>query len=411
MPPQSATSDPSKIEAEASALGADLSRALARLAAAVTDAKGPVALSKATGVDKVLASRILGAVSAADPIGAVRRMPGPEPLRRFVKAAASRGADAVEVRTAREAIDRFEALIRARAGDRSGLDAMLSAWVPEARAEFELRRKQAAFRAVSQIKGVAARALLASVVLTPSADPTRIDVTWLNGLLGLHRVRPGAAARVATRRIATPGGARTPLTLDGQPITWGEGTVPLLERFCSTPLPALDVRAAGEAVHYTLGGGALGEQSAVDLVFAERNPAELLRHADPEHKRWAFFFAEAQTPAAVLQFDLFVHEDLYPGQSPTLRIYDTAGEGVASPNDPTRDMDTWPIAERIDTLEPGPAATGPVARSPDIPRYTELLTHVLERLDAEPARLRGFRCRVAFPLHGSQVTMMFRTTG
>ncbi len=416
-------SDAAGLEIEAAALGRDLSGSLRRLVSAVGAGRGPMALSRAVGVDKVLASRILGAVGAADPIGAIRRMPGPEPLRRFVKATATRGAGAPEVQTAREAIDRFERMIRARGGDRSGLDAMLSAWVPEARQEFELRRKQAAFRAISQIKGVAAKTLLATVVITPSADIGRLDVTWVNGLFGLHRVRPGAVAKLATRRVATHDPARVPRTLDGQPIGGG---VPLLEEYCSSPLPALEARAAGEVVHYTLGGGdgagrggeseALGAEAAVDLVFAERNLGELARYVDPAQKRWAFFFAEAQTPVTALQFDVFVHEDVYPGQVPTLRVYDTVGEGVASPNDPTRDFDEWPVEERIEVLGGGGARRahgagggGITVRSADVPRYAEMMGEVWKRLGIGAETLRGYRCRVAFPLHGSQVTMVFGT--
>jgi hypothetical protein len=344
---------------------------------------------------------VLSAVRAPDPIAAIRRMPGPEPLRRLVRAAGARGVPEATLALAYESIDRFDRVIRNRAGDRSSLDAILSAWVPESRGEFELRRKQSAFRAMSQLKGVATRALMATVVLAPSADGQHVDVTWVNALIGLHRVRPGAIAKLATRRMHGGDQARLPRTLEGVPIQ--AGAAPLLAEFCTQPVPALDVRTAGEVVHYALGGERFGAASAVDLVFAESNIGELARYFSATQRRKAFFFAEVQTPAEILQFDLLLHQDLYPGQEPALRVYDTVCEGVASANDPTRDIDRLHLLERVEPLPDG--LTG--IRSGDIPRYDELVRHVVDRLGRRPEAFRGYRCRVTYPVYGSQVMMVF----
>lgn len=364
--------------------------------------EGPQALAKRLGVDKVLASRVLKAVRSTDPMSVVHRAPGPEPLRRIVRALAKRGVEADVIRSANAAIDEFERLIREDIGDRSSLDAILSAWAPEARREFELRRKQAAFRAMSQLKGAEMGTLLATAMLAPSAQAERkLDVVWINGAFGLRRLRPGAGVKFATRRLSGKDGDRRPRTLGGEPVEGLDRLI--LEEFCSVPPPRLVAQKVGEVVHYTLGEDAFGPGSEVDLVFAEANLAELdmYRQAGSTRKRYAF--AEVSTPSRAMQFDCFVHEDALPQGEPTLKIYDTSFEGVADVNDPAREIDRLDLLERIEPLGTGMS----MVRSADASRYTELLRLACSSMGWDGSRFRGFRCRIEYPIYGSQVAMAF----
>lgn len=365
---------------------------------------GPLALARLLGVDKVLASRVLKATKAADPIGATQRMPGPEPLRRLIRAAGRRGASAAAIERANRAVDDFEALIRDEFGDRSLLDSILSAYVPEARYEFELRRKQAAFKAISQLKGAQADAIVATVLLQPSANPDFIDVIWINALFGVHRVRPDVLVKLATRRLSAGAVARRPTTVDGAPIDDpADPHAALLADFCSRPLPQLTVRRVGDSVFYTLGDTGFGIASAVDLVFAEVNRGELPRYLPVGSRRKSYYFAEASTPAKLLQFDVLVHRDLYPGQAPALSTYDTVFEGVANPNQPARDIDLLNFADDVAALGTGLARV----RSAEIRGYADLVRNVGHRAGIDAEALRGFRARVDYPFYGSQVTMCF----
>jgi hypothetical protein len=122
--------------------GDDLLRSLTALMDTIPGKpQGPQALADTLGIDKVLASRMLKAVRAADPIAALHRMPGPEPLRRVVNAAGTLGAPAELIASASAAVADFEQLIRQEFGDRGSLDAIVSGWIPQARREFEIRRK------------------------------------------------------------------------------------------------------------------------------------------------------------------------------------------------------------------------------------------------------------------------------
>jgi hypothetical protein len=383
--------------------GSRLVSTLSALIAQLGDpAIGPVALGKKLGIDKVLASRLLKGLRSGDPFSAVHRLPGPAPLRRVVESAQALGVGHEYTDAARAAVDEFDGLIRRNAGDRSTLETLLSAWIPEARREFELRRKQAAFRAMSQLRGVEAETNTATVFLRPNPDiPTMIDVVWLNALFNLKRLRPGAPVRFATRRIvSTPTGERMPVSLDGSSVDDLRGL--LLPQFCSSPLPELEVSRFDNVVKYALADdGVVG--GATDLVFCEVNRAELPRYLPKGSPRRTYFFAEVQVPVKTLVFDVLVDSDLFPGGEPALRVYDTALEGIASVNDRSRDGDIYDMSEEITALGTGLAR----CRTERVPRCMAMLDTVVQSLGWNGDRLRAYRCVVEYPIYGSQVTMLF----
>lgn len=401
--PLTASDRETPIEAQIQAVGEELLQSLRGLLDALPGpGAGPQALARTLGIDKVLASRILKATRGHDAMTAISHMPGPDPLRRVVKAAARRGLPAPLTDRALAAVEGFEVLIRDRIGDRSLLDSILTAWVPEARREFELRRKQAAFKAISQLKGVQADSTMATVMLSPSSSGTHIDVVWLNGLFAAHRVRPGVGVKITTRRVSGNDADRRPLSLDGTPVEDLEGL--LLRPFCSEPMPRLNVQRHGAAVHYLLADEGFGPGASVDVVFGEANINEIARFVPPGSDRKSYFFAEVMTPSKLLQFDVLVHEDLYRAEPPGLRIYDASFEGVASPNDPSRDLDRMDMLEMIEELGMGAHRF----RSTDVPRYAELIRHAFGKMRWDGSRFRGYRCRVDYPVYGSQVMMTFR---
>lgn len=392
----------SDVETSISVVGERLGRVLGRVIGALPDTpSGPVRLARTLGIDKVLASRTLKALRHKDPIAVVFLAPGPDPLRRLIRAASKRGVNASIIEQAESAVDLFDRLIQHQGGDRSALEAMISGWLPEARNEFQLRRKQAAFKAMSQLKGVMADTLVATVLLHPSMDATHLDIVWVSGLLGLQRLRPGATVKFATRRVTGGDSPRRPRALSGEPIDSLNDV--RLERFCSAPSPRLGVERIGEVVHYTLASDGFGPQSAVDLVFAELNLAELPRYVPAAQNRKGYVFAEVNTPAKALHFDVFVHEGVYPHSTPMLHIYDTSFDGVANVNDRTRDVDRLEVAESIQPLNSGLLNF----RSAHVTKYADLTRTVFGSLGWNPDQFRGYRCRIDYPIYGSQVVMAF----
>ncbi len=359
-------------------------------------------------MNKVLTSRLLRAAAARDPVAILQLMPGPEPLRKLAHAAGRKGVSREIITDLERAVDEFDALIRSEAGDRSGFDAILAAWLPEARAEFELRRKQAAFRALSQLHGHAAETYLSSAFIHPSADGKHIDIVWVIALLGLQRLRPGGRIKFATRRVPSlaqnPEGEppRRPQTLEGVPVDGFDGL--RLDEFSSDPPVELEVHRVGDVVHYTLADNGFGPRSATDLVFAEVNRDELPRYVPAEEAigRKRHVFVEVNAPSKVLLFDVLVHEDVVTND-PTLYIYDTAFEGIANVNDRTRDIDRLDLVESIQPLGTGISKF----RAAEVPWYTELLETICNKLGWNPMQFRGHRCRIDYPIYGSQIVIAF----
>lgn len=373
-----------------------------KLAGARGAARGPVAFARELGLDKVLLSRVLKALRMREGTSSLRAMPGPDPLRRLVSRAAAQGVSKVTIDAAMGAIDRYERLLRDTVRGRGMLDTILSAWDPASRGEFEQRRKQTAFTAISQIRGAQARMNHSTVLVMPSSEAGLLDVVWVTGYLGLYRSRPGARVKFASRRLTPGKTARHPESIDGRSLESPEAL--LVPAFCSKPMPRFDAISLGERVFYTLGGDEFGAVSAVDVVYAEVNRSELPR-VPQSSTRKRFFFAEPAVPSQVLQYDVLVHADLGWGL-PELMIYDTAYEGAASPNDPSRDLDKLDLAETVEQL-PRSVDGSLNLRSPDVPGYADMIQSIAAKVGAELNRFVAHRTRIEYPLYGAQVTMAF----
>jgi hypothetical protein len=390
----------SHLEQRVIEVGKALSSSLGAVLDALPDGPhGPQALATALGLDKVLTSRVLKAVRSIDPISVVHRAPGPEPLRRLLKAAKRRGVGAQLVEEGDAAVSDFERMIRTEAGDRSSLGAMLSAWLPEARQEFELRRKQSAFKAMSQLKGVSGDVDFSTVMLAPSDDGDHLDVVWVLGQYGVQRLRPGTTVKFVTRRVEQADAERRPCDLGGAPIDGIDDV--RLDQFCHAPPAPLISERHGDEVQYTLGDSGFGPRSTVDVVFAEVNRREIRRYVPVQENRKSYVFAEVSTPVKLLVFDILVHRDVYPGSEPELHIYDTHGNGIADPNDSSRDIDRFDIVEDLRRMRTDEVYAG------EVPKHRELMNEVFTKLEWSPEIFRAYRCRVEYPIYGSQLTVVF----
>lgn len=372
---------------------------------------GPIGLAKVLGVDKATASRLLRAVGSGDSLGVLQTIPGPEPLREVAEAAGRRGAGKGEVGEFLEAVGMFESVILSEAGDRSGLDAMLTAWLPEAREEFELKRKQAVFRNISQLKGKVAEVSLAAAMIYPSPNGEHLDVVWVLGYLKLQRLRPGVMLNFASRRVSTPHGEgttrepRRPRTLEGVEVEGLSGL--LLPECCSTPLPEVRVEKAGDLVHYILEGDSFGPRSCRDVVFAEVNRAELPRYVSLEPRRKRFVYIDVPIPSELLLFDIYIHEAVLGDSDPGLMMFDTANRGVADVNDPARRIDRIEMVESLKSLGRGTVQS----RVSEAPWYRELLGRVCKTMGWEEGKMRGYRARMDYPLYGTQVAITYDAQG
>jgi hypothetical protein len=361
----------------------------------------PQELSKRLGINKDLSSRVLAAAQKKDPLAVAHAIPGPEPLRRLLNAARGHGVASALIGEAEQAIQAFDSLIRNEVGDRASLDAVISAWLPEARERFELLNKQSIFRGFSRLRGVHSDVEIDTAIVFPSAGSTdRCDGMWLNCILGLQRIRPGTSVIVASRnKVATTGPG--PLSVEQQPIA--DIREVMLEEFCDRPPGPMVVERRGDNVRYCLRGDAVGPRSAVDVVLIDRGNECLARYREEGGGRAMGPTVGVETPTKLIVIDVLLHEGVYDGIAPTLAIHDTAIRGIRDVRDPEADVLTIDLHETITDLGRGVDRF----RLSDMPNYVDLLRHVLTRADLDPEKFRGFRCRAQYPVYGSQISMAF----
>ncbi|QDV08151.1 hypothetical protein Poly30_36870 [Planctomycetes bacterium Poly30] len=389
----------------------DLSERLGVQLGRVVDAAGgadlgPQRLAEAIGVDKVLASRVLKALRREDSIARLHHLPGPDPLRRFVRASRRRlELEDSLAQPALDVIEEFRSLLATEWGDRSALTSLLAAWSPEVREEFELRRKQAAWRAMSELLGSTADLDLSAVILKPATDPTRLDVTWVLGLLGLRRLRPGVPVKATTRRIVPENVARRPMGLNGKPLAGlaGGRMGGELDGFCQARPGHFVARRTGDLLQYTLSSDDYGPESAVDVLLAEVNQGEMPAAVKRGSGRRGWVYADAPIPSRKLILDVMVHRNVYPGSVPELMLYDTSVHGVADVNDRTRDVDRLDLVQAIRSLGP---ADGDLSIREFTP-YPAMMAHVFEGLNQDAADFQVHRVEIDYPLHGMQVAVAF----
>ena len=102
-----------------------------------------------------------------------------------------------------------------------------------------------------------------------------------------------------------------------------------------------------------------------------------------------------------------MHEDLWGGATPGVRLYDTAIGGIADVNDPARDIDRLDVTAVCESLGRGLGR----ARSNDVPDYHAMIEHVRATMNWDPSKYLGYRVAHEHPLFGSQTALTFRTVG
>ena len=361
------------------------------------------AIQNALSLSQSAISRLVSSVRSGDSLATLSSIPGPEALRQMVKGATSSGVDRACVERLEQAVSGLESFLDSAVGDRGTLEAVLSDWVHESRSTFELRHKAAAFKAMSALRGVRADMTLNCGIVHPSAGSTDVyDCIGIDALLGCRRMRPNGLLRMFGSNLAPEGAGSRVTNLAGAPIT----AMPdmLLPAFSTIPVEHIVTTHHGQFIETTvrelpLGNGA---DRGGDLVCAQmyRGLQRARRGNGPPSSGIG---GQAEPPSEYFLVDTLLHEDVWPGARPELRVYDTVVRGITHPDDPSRQGDRLDLIESMQVLGVGPDAF----RIPEFPRYGELVRSVCAAAGWDASKLRGFRCRVRYPIYGSQIGLAF----
>lgn len=368
-------------------------------------ARDQKALQGALQLSQSAVSRLLSSVRHGDPLVTMCSIPGPEALRQMLKGASRAGADTACLQSVESAVAEFEQFVEAEIGDRTTLDAVLSDWVRESRASFELRHKAAAYKSMSALRGVQAELVFSTGIIHPSAEPGRHDCIGLDGVLGCRRTRPAGTLNLFGYTLVPEAGALRITSLGGRAPA---GLLDMmLPAFSSVPPDSVQTTLHGGTMRTSVHGLPLGRSrpEGADLVCAQRlHGVHRARRAHPgDGAPTAGLGGQAEPPAACYVVDALLHEDVWPGVEPELRLYDTVVRGVAHPDDVARQADQLDMLETVQFLGRGLDAF----RMPEYPRYGELVAHACRVAGWDASRLRGYRCTVRYPVYGAQIGLSF----
>lgn len=386
--------DPARLETEVKPLARELERSLRALLQAIPGGPHkPTSLARRVGMNRVLASKLLNAIARDDPFEVLQHIPGPESLRVVTDAAARMGVAEPQVDRANQAIEQFARLIREQFGTRSALNAAISPQTAGLQQHFEHASRYQVFEGMRRILGVEADTWLTCMMFTPVAsDEEALAVTTIHGALGMRRLRPDVDVHFT---FGAPnqelGDSRD---LSSSPI--------VLDEFCTHKPATLDSRITrGQLVH-RLVDDALGRQAVLDMLAVSHNARGSRRYATPERPRGgAALFVDV--PVKMLIFDALVHDEVFPGAAPELRVYNPGPRGPANPNDPFRDIDRIDVLERAVDLGKSDARFALT----EVPHYADMIDRVCAELGFQASRFRVCRVRMPYPVHAFQFVMAF----
>lgn len=358
-------------------------------------------LIKAAGVNKDIAGRFLAAIGKRDPVAVAYYMPGVDSLRRISRGA-KRPENAEAVRSFDAAVESYEAFLRDVLGGRHALDALASAWLPEARERFESASRQMAYRASANLRGVECQTILNSTLIHPGKDPNRFDAAQISGFMNLRRLKPTVPLTLATFDHRDDTSGLPTLTIDGRPIPNDGSIEEFLPQFGTCDVSALRVLHTGKASFYQLVDQNLGVETASDMVFGQFSQRMFRRWARHEGDISANM-ESVEVPAQQLVLDVLVHKDVWPNIEPEMMVYNTGTRGTALPYDRTRDVDRVDLLDSVRNLGWGIDC----CRVAAVPRYLDLLRWTCEQRGWNPDEFRVYHCDSRYPPVGMQFTIAF----
>src|SRR5262252_1447098 len=295
------------------ALGAELRRTIAPVLEAVAGVSPrPTRISRAIGLDKSLASRLVRAVQSSSDLDLMHLVPSPGGLRIFADLS-TRYADPASIANLLTATERFEELLDSVPGGRASIDAQISDSSHVALLKREHMAKQASFKSMSFLLGHFCDVLTTTLFLVPSANGRRVDGIEIQRRIGLRRMRPSTPLVLLSfwgdANDAMKENAIAFETVDGgrpDPMAF------LLPEYSSQPMPELDVVRDGDMTTLVLGASAGQAPTQLTSVFRIRNGWAV----KPEERLQSLRGYVLTTPCREVVRDVYIAESLYTDASP-----------------------------------------------------------------------------------------------
>ncbi|MBX3364382.1 MAG: hypothetical protein KF866_06405 [Phycisphaeraceae bacterium] len=366
----------------------------------------PQELARLLKLDKSLAWKVHRIMQSNDPFAAARLVPGSAGVAILADAVRKHTSDSL-ADAVTDAFEAFESLVERHAGDRGTFELLVSGFRPDGRNEIDISHRRNAFVGNSAILGLQSRLTNVLSILQPAEEESKLDMVKVGVVLNLRRLRPDVFAPVWRVRYHE-GPDRKLLARRGEPLeptleVPGAGFgVPLLSKFSSDAIPPLRaVNMPNGLVDVELTQGDVGDTGALTMVFAEVYRAMADRYAS-EGDRHFDIIHRPYIPTEVLVQDLFIRRGTFPRVRPELAVYhmfDPALELGA----PLPERYRLPMSIPVEHVGLGPA----FFRSPDLPQYSALLTHVFGTVGWDASQFDLYRVRIPYPIQPSASVIRF----
>jgi hypothetical protein len=379
--------------------------------------RGASAMSRALKIDRATCQRIVGTVmrGCAD-VSSLVQLPGVLGLRQFIEAMGRQsGSNAEQLAACAAAVDKFESLLGDLGGSQRRLKERLQAGElarlqgreqPAYVGADDPGARETLFRAAAAVTGRWSETTLTMRVIRPCPSNARMtEELMVRGLLG-HAARVEAVPLIMgfDTHIDTAGSASPAFsTLDARPAS---GMTPrsLLEPFCSSPLPNVTTRSAGQMLVQVLDLADRENHDPVDIVVANRSAQP---EAHPATLRPAIgeLWSLITFPSRRLIFDVYLHRDIARRCLPSLEVH------LWNPDIRQQGSSRWstrfPGGPKLELLGQGLSGSASEMYS----RHKELTAHVFDEVDWNPADFIGYRCEVVYPIWRGGYCMAFDFAG
>lgn len=381
------------LRVRADQVAANLTRSLEKLVSSLTQGSAkPSALVEHARLDKSLASRVVRGLRTRPDAAALAELPGPKGLRKVLMSARKSAPRELLLEVERD-IQAYESFAAEFSGGRPEMLAIVSDWLPDARASAERTARQRLHAAWADLAGKREAARLLAIAIAPSDGGDACDRLAISMIRGLRRQR-GSAPMTLTGVDArgAPAGVRS---LEGSPVAANPRAL-AVEAFCSLVLERLQVLDDGRQLTLYLPGGEPPINTSVDLAFARISLGAWRRRASAElpeefENSWVRF------PVGRYVSDLLLHEDVGTPEPPTIT---TSLAGLAPPRAPRNAVENE--VQRIDLqveIEQLPPLDDSLTqlRVDEALSYPDLVRYALQKAGWEASRFRAYRISLEYP--------------
>ncbi len=394
-----------RFDVDASRVLGALRTSIANVIATAGGVRKPADLQKSFKLDWTLSwqlFQVAGTRGGGNDGGAVARganVPSRTSLKKFLEAARSHGIEAAKVERVWADYEQFERLVDVHAGDRTSFNSMVSAVasIDEEWIATNAQHLRNAYRAMSHVTGMQAKAKMSCGILQTTPDATGWDIATIVGYVGLRTLRAVKTVQVFRNRLVPKQIRgrirREPLALNAA----GNGF--LLEAFASKPLNHFKMSELDDGwLVGELNRPEIGNLGASTMHFGtvyRDYPVPGLNNDDHIYTT----DVTVDKPVEVMINDMIVQPGIMKDVKPSAEMFlgHNKSDSAALPGDLVAMMGDY----KVDFLGLG----SDVLATPDVPQYPEMVGTAAAKLGWDISRHEVWRIRTEFPAYLSTVRM------